>query len=126
MDPGLRRDDGGGDCEIIRLDPPPRPRPKEGETMEGHMTDEATPQQIETLAVHAGAAPDPTTGARATPISPTTSYVFQSPAHAATLFNLEEFGHVYPRLMKPTMGVLPERIHALAAARAGVAFPTPP
>src|SRR3546814_20879194 len=121
MDPGLRRDDGGGDCEIIRLDPPPRPRPKEGETMEGHMTDEATPQQIETLAVHAGAAPDPTTGARATPIYQTTSYVFQSPEHAASLFTLEEFGNVYTRLMNPTTGVLEERLAALKGGAAAVA-----
>src|SRR3546814_15334120 len=102
MDPALRGDEGGVDCEIKRLDPPPRPRQKEGETMEGHMTDEATPQQIETLAVHAGAAPDPTTGARATPIYQTTSYVFQSPEHAASLFNLEEFGNVYTRDRKST------------------------
>src|SRR3546814_20017658 len=66
MDPGLRRDDGGGDCEIIRLDPPPRPRPKEDETMEGHMPDEATRQQIETLAVHPEDAPAPPPGARDT------------------------------------------------------------
>src|SRR3546814_17919938 len=89
--------------------------------MEGHMTDEATPQQIETLAVHAGAAPDPTTGARATPIYQTTSYVFQSPEHAASLFNLDEFGTVYTRLMTPTTGVLEERLAALAGGAAQLA-----
>src|SRR3546814_8220377 len=89
--------------------------------MEGHMTDEATPQQIETLAVHAVAAPDPTTGARATPIYQTTSYVFQSPEHAASLFNLEEFGNVYTRLMNPTTGVLEERLAALEGGAAALA-----
>src|SRR3546814_12049658 len=89
--------------------------------MEGHMTDEATPQQIETLAVHAGAAPDPTTGARATPIYQTTSYVFQSPEHAASLFNLEEFGNVYTRLMNPPTGVLEERLAALEGGAAALA-----
>src|SRR3546814_15401945 len=121
MDPGLRRDDGGGDCEIIRLDPPPRPPPKEGETLEGTRTDGATQQQIETMAVHAGAAPAPTTGARATPIYQTTSYVFQSPEHAASLFNLEEFGNVYTRLMNPTTGVLEERLAALEGGAAALA-----
>src|SRR3546814_14112097 len=113
MDPGLRRDDGGGDCEIIRLDPPPRPRPKEGETMEGHMTDEATPQQIETLAVHAGAAPYPTTGARAKPIYQTTSYVFQRPEHDASLLKLEKFDHLYTWRLFLTTRTLQERVEAM-------------
>lgn len=75
------------------------------------MTDQK--QQIETLAVHAGAAPDPTTGARATPIYQTTSYVFNDADHAAALFNLDQFGNIYTRLMNPTTGVLEERLAAL-------------
>ena len=85
------------------------------------MTD-AKPQQIETLAVHAGAAPDPTTGARATPIYQTTSYVFQDPEHAAALFNLEQFGNIYTRLMNPTTGVLEERLAALEGGAAALAL----
>jgi len=74
---------------------------------------EQTGQRFETLAVHAGAAPDPVTGARATPIYQTTSYVFDSPEHAASLFGLEQFGNIYTRLMNPTTGVLEERLAAL-------------
>jgi len=76
------------------------------------MTEQAG-QRFETLAVHAGAAPDPVTGARATPIYQTTSYVFDSPEHAASLFGLEQFGNIYTRLMNPTTGVLEERLAAL-------------
>src|SRR3546814_4797763 len=84
-------------------------------------SDLATPQQIEALAVHAGAAPDPTTVARATPIYLATSYVFQSPEHAASLFNREEFGNVYTRLMNPTTGVLEERLASLEGGAAALA-----
>ena len=55
---------------------------------------EASKYGIETLAIHAGAAPDPTTGARATPIYQTTSYVFDDVDHAASLFNLQQFGNI--------------------------------
>ncbi|EDP64476.1 O-acetylhomoserine/O-acetylserine sulfhydrylase [alpha proteobacterium BAL199] len=68
---------------------------------------------FETLAVHAGAAPDPTTGARATPIYQTTAYVFDDVDHAASLFNLQTFGNIYSRLSNPTVAVLEERIAAL-------------
>ncbi len=68
---------------------------------------------FDTLAVHAGAAPDPATGARATPIYLTTSFVFESSDHAAALFNLERAGHVYSRLSNPTNAVLEERVAAL-------------
>lgn len=76
---------------------------------------------IETLAVHAGAAPDPVTGARSTPIYQTTSYVFQDVDHAASLFNLHNFGYIYSRLTNPTVAVLEERIATLEGGRAAVA-----
>ena len=68
---------------------------------------------FETLAVHAGASPDPETGARATPIYQTTSFVFDDVDHAASLFNLQTFGHIYTRLGNPTVAVLEERLAAL-------------
>ena len=68
---------------------------------------------FDTLALHAGAAPDPTTGARATPIHLTTSFVFESSEHAASLFNMERPGHVYSRLSNPTNAVLEQRMAAL-------------
>ncbi|MCR9175746.1 MAG: O-acetylhomoserine aminocarboxypropyltransferase [Alphaproteobacteria bacterium] len=71
------------------------------------------PKGFETLAVHAGAAPDPTTGARGTPIYQTTAYVFDDVDHAASLFNLQTFGNIYSRLSNPTTAVLEERIAAL-------------
>jgi OAH/OAS sulfhydrylase len=67
----------------------------------------------ETLALHAGQQPDPTTGARAVPIYQTTSYVFRSTEHAANLFALKEFGNIYTRLMNPTTDVAEKRIAAL-------------
>src|SRR6478735_3610050 len=76
---------------------------------------------FETLAVHAGAAPDPTTGARSTPIYQTTSYVFEDVDHAASLFNLHNFGYIYSRLTNPTVAVLEERIASLEGGRAAVA-----
>jgi O-acetylhomoserine (thiol)-lyase len=71
------------------------------------------PAQFDTLALHAGAAPDPATGARAVPIYLSTSFVFESSEHAASLFNMERSGHVYSRLSNPTNAVLEERISAL-------------
>jgi O-acetylhomoserine (thiol)-lyase len=68
---------------------------------------------FDTLALHAGAAPDPTTGARATPIHLTTSFVFESSEHAQSLFNLERAGHVYSRISNPTNAVLEQRVAAL-------------
>ncbi|MDF1586335.1 O-acetylhomoserine aminocarboxypropyltransferase [Marinimicrococcus flavescens] len=76
---------------------------------------------FETLAVHAGAAPDPTTGARATPIYQTTSYVFDDVDHAAALFNLQKFGNIYSRLTNPTVSVLEERVAALEGGTAACA-----
>ncbi len=76
---------------------------------------------IETLAVHAGAKPDPTTGARATPIYQTTSFVFDDADHAASLFGLQAFGNIYTRITNPTTAVLEERIAALEGGTAAVA-----
>ena len=74
-----------------------------------------------TLAIHAGAQPDPSTGARATPIYQTTSYVFDDVDHAAALFNLETFGNIYTRIGNPTQAVLEERVAALEGGTAGLA-----
>src|SRR5262245_59159216 len=74
-----------------------------------------------TLAIHAGPQPDPATGARATPIYQTTSYVFDDVDHAAGLFNLETFGNIYTRITNPTQAVLEERIAALEGGTAGLA-----
>ncbi len=75
----------------------------------------------ETLAIHAGQIPDATTGARALPIYQTTSFVFDSADHAASLFNLQTFGNVYSRLSNPTVAALEERVAALEGGRAGLA-----
>src|SRR2546429_8441576 len=74
-----------------------------------------------TLAVHAGAQPDPTTGARVTPIYQTTSFVFNDADHAASLFGLQAFGNIYTRIGNPTNAVLEERVAALEGGTAGVA-----
>lgn len=76
---------------------------------------------VETLAVHAGARPDPVTGARSTPIYQTTSYVFDDADHAASLFNLQTFGYVYSRMTNPTVSVFEERVAALENGRGAVA-----
>ena len=76
---------------------------------------------FDTMALHAGAVPDPATGARATPIYLTTSYVFKDSDHAAALFNMERAGHVYSRISNPTNAVLEERIAALEGGVAGIA-----
>lgn len=76
---------------------------------------------IETLAVHAGAKPDPTTGARTTPIYQTASFVFEDADHAASLFGLQAFGNIYTRITNPTTAVLEERIAALEGGTAAVA-----
>ena len=76
---------------------------------------------IETLALHAGQIPDAATGSRAVPLYQTTSYVFDSAEHAASLFNLQTFGNVYTRLSNPTTAVFEERVAALEGGRAAVA-----
>jgi len=75
---------------------------------------------FDTLSVHAGAQPDPATGARATPIYQTTAFVFEDADHAAALFNLQVFGNIYSRIMNPTNAVLEERIAALEGGRAAL------
>jgi O-acetylhomoserine (thiol)-lyase len=76
---------------------------------------------FDTLALHAGAAPDPITGARAVPIHLTTSFVFESSDHAASLFNLERAGHVYSRISNPTNAVLEQRVSALEGGIGAIA-----
>ena len=77
--------------------------------------------QPETLAIHAGQIPDAATGARALPIYQSTSFVFDSAEHAASLFNLQTFGNVYSRLSNPTVAALEERVAALEGGRAALA-----
>jgi O-acetylhomoserine (thiol)-lyase len=79
---------------------------------------------IETLCLHAGQIPDPATGARAAPIYQTTSFVFDSADHAASLFNLQTFGNVYSRISNPTVAVFEERMAAIEGARSGLATAT--
>jgi O-acetylhomoserine (thiol)-lyase len=76
---------------------------------------------FDTLAVHAGAQPDPATGARITPIYQTSAYVFEDADQAASLFNLQVFGNIYSRIMNPTVAVFEERIAALEGGTAGLA-----
>src|SRR5512133_2695772 len=87
-------------------------------------TDETTEhafQGFETLALHGGQVPDPTTNARAVPIYQTTSYVFNDADHAANLFGLKEFGNIYSRIMNPTNDVFEKRVAALEGGVAAVA-----
>ena len=84
------------------------------------MSDDRVPG-FSTLAVHAGAKPDPTTGARITPIYQTASYVFNDADHAASLFGLQAFGNIYTRIMSPTSDVLEQRIAALEGGTAALA-----
>jgi O-acetylhomoserine (thiol)-lyase len=76
---------------------------------------------FDTLALHAGAAPDPATGARITPIYQTTAYVFQDVKHAADLFALRAFGNIYTRIMNPTQSVLEAKVAALEGGTAALA-----
>jgi len=81
----------------------------------------AQPLHFETLQIHAGQQPDPTTGSRAVPIHQTTSYVFKSAEHGANLFALKEFGNIYTRLMNPTTDVFEQRVAALEGGVAALA-----
>jgi O-acetylhomoserine (thiol)-lyase len=83
------------------------------------MTDAAT-WKFETKQIHSGAAPDPTTNSRATPIYQTTSYVFDSAEHAQNLFALAEFGNIYTRIQNPTTAVVEERVAALEGGTGGL------
>ncbi|MCH2393196.1 O-acetylhomoserine aminocarboxypropyltransferase [Oceanibaculum sp.] len=84
------------------------------------MTD-ANAFRFDTLSLHAGQQPDPTTGARAVPVYQTTSYVFKDVDHAAALFNLERSGHIYSRISNPTVAVLEERLAALEGGVGAIA-----
>jgi O-acetylhomoserine (thiol)-lyase len=86
------------------------------------MTDASAGWSFETQQVHAGASPDPTTNARATPIYQTTSYVFRDTQHGADLFSLAEPGNIYTRIMNPTQDVLEQRVAALEGGVAALAF----
>jgi O-acetylhomoserine (thiol)-lyase len=77
---------------------------------------------FDSIALHGGQKPDPTTGARAVPIYQTTSYAFKSSAHAANLFGLKEFGNIYTRIMNPTTDVLEQRVAALEGGVGGLAM----
>src|ERR1700740_1839660 len=79
---------------------------------------------FETRAVHAGAVPDPVTGARSTPIYQTTAYVFDDVDHAASLFNLQTYGYIYSRLTNPTVSVLEERVASLEGGHGTIAVAT--
>src|SRR6201747_1255584 len=83
------------------------------------MTDR--PAGFSTLAIHAGAQHDPTTGARVTPIYQTTSFVFDDADHAAALFGLQAFGNIYSRIGNPTNAVLEERVASLEGGTAALA-----
>jgi O-acetylhomoserine (thiol)-lyase len=85
------------------------------------MPENAAPPKFATLAVHAGAVPDPSTGARVTPIYQTTSFVFNDADHAAALFGLEAFGNIYTRITNPTEAVLEARLAALEGGTAALA-----
>jgi O-acetylhomoserine (thiol)-lyase len=109
----------GVNSGIIQNRAPQAPRPrqfKERPSGSANLT-----YGFETRAIHAGAAPDPTTGARSTPIYQTTAYVFDDVDHAASLFNLHNFGYIYSRLTNPTVAVLEERVASLEGGRAAVA-----
>lgn len=80
-----------------------------------------SPKHLNTLALHAGQVPDPTTGARAVPIYQTTSFVFKSTEHAASLFALKEFGNIYTRIMNPTTDVFEQRIAAIEGGTGALA-----
>jgi O-acetylhomoserine (thiol)-lyase len=86
------------------------------------MTEDTSAWSFETKQVHAGAVPDPATGARATPIYQTTSFVFRDTQHAANLFSLAEPGSIYTRINNPTQDVLEARVAALEGGVAAVAF----
>ena len=76
-----------------------------------------TEMKLESMAIHAGCEPDPTTKARITPIYQTASYVFDSAEHAAKLFGLQEFGNIYSRIMNPTNAALEGKIAAMEGLR---------
>jgi O-acetylhomoserine (thiol)-lyase len=109
----------GVNSGIIRNRPPQAPTEKPVKARKVPQANQSF--GFETRAIHAGAAPDPVTGARSTPIYQTTSYVFEDVDHATSLFNLHNFGYIYSRLTNPTVSVLEERVASLEGGRAAVA-----
>ena len=77
---------------------------------------------LSTISLHAGQAPDPTTGARAVPLYQTTSFVFKDTEHAANLFALKEFGNIYTRIMNPTTDVFEQRVAAIEGGSGALAL----
>src|SRR5271156_226699 len=84
------------------------------------MSQDTYVQKFETLQLHAGQSPDPTTKARAVPIYQTTSFTFNDSAHGARLFGLKEFGNIYSRIVNPTVDVLEKRLAALEGGIAAI------
>ena len=84
------------------------------------MSADTTNWKFETKQIHSGAQPDPVTNARATPLYPTTSYVFYSSEHAKNLFALAEFGNIYTRIQNPTQDVVEQRVAALEGGTAAL------
>ena len=109
----------GVNSDIIRNHPPEPPTARREEPRQAPAHN--ITYGFDTRAIHAGAAPDPTTGARTTPIYQTTAYVFDDVDHAASLFNLHNFGYIYTRLTNPTVAVLEERVANLEGGRAALA-----
>jgi O-acetylhomoserine (thiol)-lyase len=109
----------GVNSGIIHNRAPQAPRPRQVKERPAGSANQT--YGFETRAIHAGAAPDPTTGARSTPIYQTTAYVFDDVDHAASLFDLHNFGYIYSRLTNPTVAVLEERVASLEGGRAAVA-----
>jgi O-acetylhomoserine (thiol)-lyase len=109
----------GVNTGLVLNQAPEAPRAKDRKTRE--LPPRNLDYGFETRAIHAGAAPDPTTGARITPIYQTSSYVFEDAEQAASLFNLHTFGNIYTRLTNPTISVLEERVATLEGGRAAVA-----
>jgi O-acetylhomoserine (thiol)-lyase len=96
--------------------------PRRDDRKEGTTMSETSEPGFETLALHAGQQPDPTTGARAVPIYQTTSFAFKDAEHAARLFGLQEPGNIYTRIMNPTTDVLEQRVAALEGGAGALAF----
>src|SRR6201999_612954 len=117
-----------GSRRVLKARPPPdqwRPRMTTDAPDTTPVPPPAEPEgkgwSFETKQVHAGASPDPTTNARATPIYQTTSFTFRDTAHAAALFGLAEPGNIYTRIMNPTTAVVEERVAALEGGVGGLA-----
>jgi O-acetylhomoserine (thiol)-lyase len=107
----------GFDSKVISSRRRPMGKPDARQNEDSKDQDKPTFTGFETRAIHAGAAPDPSSGARVTPIVQNTSYVFEDVDHAASLFNLSTFGNIYSRLSSPTVAALEERLANLEGGR---------